>query len=151
MKDEKMNNEIKMNSEKTILDYTYRNVRFSINSMMYYETYNYEQEIMQKKPTKFLALYLYLRKEKCSNFDSLQEYELSSVNYKYGILSKIPFHGGITFFEKSLDNCELKIGCDYNHLSDDPMRFTLSSLERDAIRAIDAVWELGILNKEVKK
>lgn len=150
-----MNNEITMDSETKLLDYTYRNIRFCIKSETYCETYNYDQEIWEPRPRRFLALYLYLRRENCVDFDSLKVYEvgIGSRNSKYGILDKIPFHWGITFFEKYDNDGLLKIGCDYNHLGDDPMSIPLDYVKRDGMRAIDAIWEweLGILNIEGKK
>ena len=81
------------------------------------------------------CLYLHFAKEDFKNLELPKLVESDSpflksykfrFNYDETILNKLPFHGGITFYEemhhKELDKTFVKVGCDYQHLWDDGYR-----------------------------
>lgn len=57
--------------------------------------------------------------------------------YKHPVLNSIEFHGGITFYEPTVQGW-IKVGCDYNHYRDHHSMFSFRYLLLDAHRAIDS-------------
>lgn len=61
-------------------------------------------------------------------------------------LANLEWHLGCTFYEKvaGFDGSRrtVKVGCDYNHASDDVFAYTAQSIESDAMMAIDSFYNL---------
>ncbi len=65
--------------------------------------------------------------------------------YKSTLLSKMDWHGGITFYEKVRgfdgESQEIKAGCDYGHYFDEGITYDEKDILLDIQRAIDSFWE----------
>ena len=121
-------------------NYMYRNVKFQIRKLGYGEDF-----IL--KP--WFCIYLYIEKSKCYDFESLLFDDYSGYHTET-ILNAIDFNQGVTFYEKIKTrrdgdvNC-LKVGCDYNHLSDSYNHYSFDMILRDAELAVDSLFDLKIL------
>jgi len=108
----------------------YRGVRFEIN-----------RNTMDCDGTKFFTFYILLHKEKMSK-EMLSRLSIKKKTFRgHGFYPTsnvdIGFHGGCTFYDK--EKYGLRIGCDYNHLHDNEMHYTLEDIVSDAKECIDAL------------
>jgi len=103
--------------------------------------------------------YLYFRESACVNFRSIwlpdkrvriaPDCPERITHDYYGCpLADIDFHGGITYYRKSgysRGHRSVEVGCDYQHLYDGYCSYSFTDLVKDAERAVDSAYELGIL------
>ena len=96
--------------------------------------------------------YLFLKEPMFAYPDVFKLFSLG----KYGNIPDLKFHGGVSFIEKSTFLyrptmticCLVKIGCDYNHLSDENLQelYTYSSVLQDAKDSVDFLYSNYKLN-----
>lgn len=116
-------------------------------------------------PSGAWNFYLYLPENKCHNFEALwlpdKIYRWKPEadgriqhDYYESLVVKIDLHGGITYYDKHGHTegfrC-VEVGCDYQHLYDEGHTYDENDLMRDAMKAIDSCYELGLLKLEDSK
>lgn len=61
----------------------------------------------------------------------------------FQVMNDLPFHGGITYYQKDLDYDAAKIGCHYSHANDHPGTTTLEIVWRDMMQVVDALLQIA--------
>lgn len=110
-------------------------------------------------PSGSWSFYIYLHESACPRFseiwlaDELKEWSPGGSkhithDYMNGLTAQVDFHGGITYYAKHGDTKGYRcaeLGCDYQHYYDTGHTYDENDLARDAARAIDSCYELGIV------
>lgn len=108
--------------------------------------------------------YIYIPESKAANFESLwlpdiakrwspNSPERISHDYYAPGFPFIEMHGGITYYAKhghTPGHRRVEVGCDYSHLWDHERGggYTHDSVAGDAVAAIDALYDSGIIKRE---
>ena len=144
-----MTNETPKIKEKKVFSFVYRGISVEIN--------NWKEENSYDGKTNHWTYYLFLNlsrftdeklarklwiQAKAQNPKSEKPCERRKYHgySKISFLNSIDFHGGITYYSKLYSHYGekmIQIGCDYDHLYDNPDHETIESVKNDAIRSID--------------
>lgn len=132
----------------TVYRGTHKGVPFEINSRKPYDA---------EKRSLDWTFYVIFCESQCADFASIWLPEVIhkmatrdyvSNDYMGSRLANVEWHCDITFYEKvghAEGHRAVKAGCDYQHYWDEGHFYDLADLERDAHRAIESAFELGIL------
>lgn len=75
-----------------------------------------------------------------------KDFRIPQYNYYNCVLVNLPWHGGITYYEKKIivdtDIRVVKVGCDYQHYCDEGRTYTKESVLSDAIETAEAFLEM---------
>jgi len=113
-------------------------------------------------PSGSWTFYIYLHEQSCPRFAELwlddqvtqitpESQRRVTHDYMGGLTGQVELHGGITYYSKHGHTPGLRcveLGCDYQHLYDEGQSYDERDLARDAVRAIESCYELGIVKEE---
>lgn len=138
----------KLSDTKTYFG-SYRGVRFEIKETDHIDSFT-------KQPKKSWCHYIILNLDEQLEKEVADKFWLEpqqnpfmkgpSYSYNEGLVGELEFHGGCTYYSKEskVDDTRriVKIGCDYQHLWDEGMRYTVESVYLEVKQTIESLYSL---------